>query len=65
MKMQMSTDNQVVLGYIRNEAQRFNNFVANRVQFIGEITKVQQWYYVSSQNNSADYTSRWLDVRNL
>ena len=42
MKMQMSTDNQVVLGYIRNEVQRFNNFVANRVQFIGEITKVQQ-----------------------
>ena len=43
------TDSQVVLGYISNEALRFKIFVANCVQFIMEITKVQQWYYVSSK----------------
>ena len=38
------TDSHVVLGYISNEARRFKTFVANRVQFIGEITRVQQWH---------------------
>ena len=36
------TDSQVVLGYVSNEARRFKIFVANRVQFIREITKVEQ-----------------------
>ena len=58
-------DSQVVLSYISNEARRFKSFVANRVQFIRENTKVQQWHYVSSQKNPADYASRRLDVRNL
>ena len=59
------TDSQVVLGYISNVAQRFKTFVANRVQFTREITKVQQWHYASSQSNSANYASRGLDIRNL
>ena len=36
------TDSQVALGYISNEVRRFKTFIANRVQFIREITKVQQ-----------------------
>ena len=40
------TLSQVVLGYISNETRRF---VANRVQFVSEITKDQQWHYVFSQ----------------
>ena len=59
------SDCQVILGYISNETQRFKTFVANCVQFIREITKVQQWHYVSSQSNPADYKSGRLDVRNL
>ena len=59
------TDSHVVLGYISNEARRFKTFVANRVQFIREITRVQQWHYVSSHSNPADYASRGFDVRNL
>ena len=59
------TDSQVVLGYISSEAWQFKTFVANCVQFIREITKVQQWHYVSSQSNPADYASRELDVRNF
>ena len=38
------TDSQIILGYISNEAPRFKTFVANRVQFIGKITGVQQWH---------------------
>ena len=59
------TDSQIILGYISNEARRFKTFVANRVQFIREITRVQQWHYVSSHSNPADYASRGFDVRNL
>ena len=59
------TDSQVALGYISNEVRRFKTFIANRVQFIREITKVQQGHYVFSQSNPADYASRGLDVRNL
>ena len=59
------TDSQVVLGYISNEARPFKTFVANLVQFIREITKVQQWHYVSSQSNPEDYASRGLDLRHL
>ena len=36
------TDSQVALGYISNEVRRFKTFIANHVQFIREITKVQQ-----------------------
>ena len=36
------TDGQVVLGYLSNNPRRFKTFVANRVQFNREITKVQQ-----------------------
>ena len=36
------TDSQVALGYISNEVRQFKTFIANRVQFIREITKVQQ-----------------------
>ena len=59
------TDIQVVVSYISNDACLFKTFVANRVQFIRENTKVQQWHYVSSQSNPADYASRGLDARNL
>ena len=59
------TDSQVVLGYISNEAPQFKTFVAVRIQFIREITKVQQWHFVSSQSNPTNYASRGLNVRNL
>ena len=55
------TDSQVALGYISNEARQFKTFVANRVQFVREITSNP----ASSQSNPADYASRGLDVRNL
>ena len=59
------TDSHVLLGCVSNEAHRFKTFVTNRVQFINEITKVQQWHYVSYWRNSVDYSSRELDEKNL
>ncbi|KAL7849158.1 hypothetical protein SRHO_G00207810 [Serrasalmus rhombeus] len=59
------TDSMVVLGYINNEARRFNVFVANRVERIKQSTESTQWKYVASEDNPADYTSRGLTVQQL
>jgi len=56
------TDSQVVIGYINNEARRFHTFVANRVQLIPQRTSPEQWNYVASADNPADYASRGLSV---
>jgi len=56
------TDSQVVIGYINNEARRFHTFVANRVQLIRQRTSPDQWNYVASADNPADYASRGLSV---
>lgn len=51
------TDSQVVLGYINNEVRRFHTFVANRVQRIHRSTTPEQWQYIPSDENPADYAS--------
>ena len=59
------TDSKVVLGYINNEARRFHTFVANRVQRIRNSTTPQQWFYVPTDENPADYASRGTTVEEL
>ena len=58
-------DSQIVLGYINNDARRFHVFVANRVQFIRDHTRTDQWQYVSTQENPADHASRGRSVAQL
>ena len=58
------TDSEVILGYIRNESRRFKIFVANRIEFIKEHSDVNQWYYVYTKENPADYASRGIDMNN-
>ncbi|XP_071963839.1 uncharacterized protein [Antedon mediterranea] len=59
------TDSQVVIGYINNEAKRFNTFAANRVQQIHDASTSGQWHYVSSADNPADIASRGMDAEKL
>jgi len=56
------TDSRVVLGYIRNESQRFYVYVANHVQTIRKISKPKQWKYIDT---AADLSKRCLNVRSL
>ena len=51
------TDSTVVLGYINNDARRFQVFVANRIQRIKTSTKPEQWVHVASEDNPADHGS--------
>ncbi|XP_022518476.2 uncharacterized protein LOC111188878 [Astyanax mexicanus] len=59
------TDSTVVLGYLNNDARRFQVFVANRIQRIKSSTKTEQWAHVSSDNNPADHASRGLTAEQL
>lgn len=54
------TDSTVVLGYINNDARRFQVFVANRIDRIKSSTKPEQWAYVASEDNPADHASQGL-----
>ena len=58
------TDNEVVLGYINNDAKRFKIYVANRVQLIRENSDVNQWMYIDARSNPADDTSRGISPSN-
>ncbi|KAJ8351224.1 hypothetical protein SKAU_G00227000 [Synaphobranchus kaupii] len=59
------TDSKVVLGYINNDARRFQVFVANRIERIKSSTKPEQWSYVASEDNPADHASRGLTAEQL
>ena len=52
------TDSTIVLQYIRNEARRFQTFVANRLSIIHDASSPHQWRHVDSLHNPADYASR-------
>ena len=61
------SDSTVVLGYVKNTSARFKVFVANRVQFIHNVSSPEQWRHCVSAENPADdgsravQTKRWLD----
>lgn len=52
------TDSTTVLKYIANEKNRFKTFVVNRIATILQGSRVEQWRYISSRLNPADYASR-------
>ena len=54
----MYTDSTSVLGYIRNESRRLSQYVARRADIIRLHTTKENWHYVNSSFNPADYASR-------
>ena len=54
------TDSKIVLSYIKNETRRFHMFVANRIQKIRESSDADQWNYIPTDENPADFASRGL-----
>ena len=59
------TDSTDVLCWIRQLSRKFKTFVANRVSYIQEATKPQQWNYVPTKMNPADLVSRGVQGREL
>ena len=59
------TDSTAVLFMISNSSKRFPTFVANRLAKIDELSKPNQWRYVTSALNPADDATRGLTASNL
>ena len=59
------TDSESVLKYIANDTARYHTFVANRVSVIRDASNVEQWRYVSTADNPADYASRGMSAEQL
>ena len=57
------TGSKVALGYIANDSRAFKTFVANRVQAIQEFSSANQWSYIPSEDNPADYASRGIGFK--
>ena len=56
------TDSTCVLRYVRNEATRFQTFVANWITKIRESSSPSQWRYVDTESNPADESSRGVSA---
>ncbi|XP_017472188.1 PREDICTED: uncharacterized protein LOC108363355, partial [Rhagoletis zephyria] len=52
------TDSKIVLAWIAKPSYTWTTFVANRVAKIQELTRKEEWSYVSSKQNPADIISR-------
>lgn len=54
------SDSTTVLKYISNQTSRFRTFVANRVDAILKCSSPEQWRYINTSLNPADFASRGL-----
>lgn len=52
------TDSTIVLSWIHSCSQVWNSFIANCVGEIQQLTAVQDWHHISSEDNPADPLSR-------
>ncbi|XP_067952075.1 uncharacterized protein [Watersipora subatra] len=59
------SDSTVVLGYICNTKERFQTFVANRVETIRTLSKPKNWAYVPTNQNPADMASCGASIIDL
>ncbi len=59
------TDSMIVLWYINNDNKRYKTYVANRLSFIRDGSRPEQWRYINSHENPADDASRGLTASEL
>ncbi|XP_011858632.1 PREDICTED: uncharacterized protein LOC105556166, partial [Vollenhovia emeryi] len=52
------TDSTIVLAWLQSVSRTWTPFVANRVGEIQQLTTIQDWHHISSQDNPADLLSR-------
>ncbi|GFX13010.1 integrase catalytic domain-containing protein [Trichonephila clavipes] len=59
------SDSMIVLSWIRKESYQLKTFEANMISTIQERTSSEQWRYVSSEDNPADFVSREMESLKL
>ncbi|XP_072375127.1 uncharacterized protein [Diabrotica undecimpunctata] len=61
----MWSDSEIVLAWLRSHHSRWNQFVANRVAQIQENSSHSHWRHVKSKDNPADILSRGMMPSNI
>ncbi len=64
-KVRVWTDSMVLLGWIRNDADRWKDWVRHRVRQIVKTTDSNEWGHCSGALNPADIASRRASATNL
>lgn len=59
------SDSMIVLSWMKKESRDLKTFVANRVVIIQELTEINQWHHIPSEQNPADVISRGLDPEKI
>ena len=59
------TDSTIVLSWIAGEPRMWKTYVSNRVSEIQDLTKKDNWNYITSENNPADIISRGANLNDL
>ena len=59
------SDSMNVLWWVRNHSRNFKPFVSNRIGEIQTNSKPEQWRYVPTELNPADYVTRGLTAVEL
>ena len=55
-------DSQVVFGYIKKNIKQSKVFVAYPMQLIRDHSNINQWHYVNTAENPANFASKGLDT---
>ncbi|XP_045466602.1 uncharacterized protein LOC123675299 [Harmonia axyridis] len=59
------SDSTIVLAWLKIDPGKLKTFVANRVAHIAEITNINDWQHVRTQDNPADVISRGINPDQL
>ncbi|CAJ0922777.1 unnamed protein product [Ranitomeya imitator] len=63
--VQYYSDSKVVLGYIYNQTRCFYVYVSNRIERIRRSSKPEQWHYIPSELNPANYATRPMSLNSF
>lgn len=53
------SDSQSVLHWIKSDSKKYKQFVANRISEIHDLTKPEEWKWISTDSNPADLATRF------